>query len=345
MLKKNIAKKLYDRSIFIFRRDLRLEDNTALQKCLDDSTEVIPCFFLDEKQLKPSLNPYYGDFSVQFMCQSLIDLNEYLKENDSRLFLFKGEYTKFFEKIISQLKPQAIYLNEDYSPYSKERDLIIEKICKKISINFYSEHDYTLLEKDKVKLSTGKFYKKFTPYYRSAVQHQVRKPEKNTFKNYIKMGVKFDDEFLIDDLTTLYKKQEHSFIKGGRKEALKLLDNIKNLKNYDKIRDFPTKSTTNLSAYNKFGCISIREFYWKIKGELGSQGEPLLRQLYWRDFYYYILNFYPEVIEGAMKPNYRLINWENNEKLFDLWKNGMTGCPIVDAGMRCMNKTGYMNYS
>lgn len=339
---KPLTKKAFQRSLFIFRRDLRLDDNTSLLSCLASSNEVIPCFLFDDKQLNPKLNPFFGDFCVQFMIQSLKDLDQSLSLHNSRLFLFKGEYPDLISQVLEKTTPQAVYLNEDYSPYSIQRDNNIKELCKKSGISFFSLHDSTLLEKNKVLLSTGNFYKKFTPYYKTAIGFPVSKPQKNEFKNYIDKTNEFANEFPKDKIDSLYQPQADALLTGGRTQALEILSKIKTFSQYARTRDFPTLPTTRLSAYNKFGCVSIREVYWKVK-ELGSNAEVLLRQLYWRDFYYYILFYYPEVIEGAMKPNYKKVVWENNLELFNAWKEGRTGCPIVDAGMRCLNKTGYMH--
>ena len=340
---KNTIKNLKT-AIFIFRRDLRIEDNTGLNACLSAFHEVIPCFIFDEKQVVPSENPYFSSNSVQFMTESLISLDKNLQAFGSRLFYFHGKYPNVIEDILKSIKPEAVYLNEDYTPYSLERDALIANVCKNVGVEYMSFHDATLLEKDKVLLSTGAFYKKFTPYYRNASSLTIRKPIKlMSSPKFIPHSYKVYNEFPKEKLTELFQENKEIYVHGGREEASKLLEKVKNFGNYITIRDFPELSTTNLSASLKFGCISIREFYWTIKETLGSKGEPLIRQLYWRDFYSYILFYYPHVIKGPMKPSYASIKWDNNPKFFEAWKEGKTGVPIVDAGMRSLNATGYMH--
>lgn len=344
MTSKQSLKKIA-KTLFIFRRDLRIHDNIGLNSCLSTFTDVMPCFIFDEKQVLKAENPYFSNNSVQFMIESLKSLDKNLRDLGSRLFFFYGKYPLIIEEIIKSTNPEAIYLNEDYTPYSIERDKIIENACKKHGVKFLSFHDGTLLPKDKILLESGGFYKKFTPYYRQASRENIKKPEKITnSSNFLSKQIKVSIELPIEKIEEFYEENKEIYVHGGREEALKHLENIKNLGNYENSRDFPEFQTTNLSAYLKFGCVSIREVYWRVREVLGiKKGEPLLRQLYWRDFYAYILYYYPHVIKGAMKLSYNSIVWENDENYFECWKKGLTGSPIVDAGMRCLNKTGYMH--
>ena len=333
------------KALYIFRRDLRLEDNTGLNACLSSSYQVIPCFIFDEKQITPSQNPYHSQNSVQFMIESLFSLNESLHSFGSRLLFFKGTYPLIIEEIIKNVAPEALFLNEDYTPYARERDEFIAKACKEKGVKFNSFHDVTLLEKDKILLASGAFYKKFTPYYRQASGETIRKPIKLLDSpKFVPKTFKLPNEFPNEKIKEIFTENKNIHVHGGREEGLKHLVKAKGLTNYETTRDFPELNTTNLSAYTKFGCVSIREVYWGLKEALGSKkGEPLLRQLYWRDFYSYVLYYYPHVIKGPMKPNYANLKWENDEKMFEAWKEGKTGVPIVDAGMRSMNATGYMH--
>ena len=141
-----------------------------------------------------------------------------------------------------------------------------------------------------------------------------------------------------------YDENKKIEVKGGRKYAFKILKNLDKLKNYDLVRNLPSKNTSKLSAYNKFGCVSIRELYYAAKSKMADKSESFIRQLYWRDFYYYIGEFYPHIWDGPMKINYAGIKWwpNDHEDFLQKWKDGKTGCPIVDASMRHLNKTGYM---
>ena len=334
--------KLYDLSLFIFRRDLRLEDNKALINCLKQSKIVLLSFILDNKQLNQEKNEYFSHNLVQFMCESLIELNESLTQHGSRLHFFNGEMEDIINLICKEIKPSAIFFNEDITPYALKRDQLITDISQRYGIKTLSYQDMMLLPKEKVMQPNGKFYQKWTPYYKHAVTFDVDKPIKNTFSNYISSQITYPFEYPIKDLGKFYKFNPNIEVHGGRQYALKILESIKQFKNYTETRDYPTLPTTKLSAYNKFGCASIREVYHTMKKEIGKTTDQLIQQLYWRDFFYGVVFYYPHVIGQALRKEFNDIPWGNNAEWFNRWKEGTTGCPIVDAGMRHLNTTGYL---
>ncbi len=310
-------------ALFIFRRDLRLEDNTALLKALEESENVIPAFFLDPRQLKN--NDYFSENAYEFMIDSLKELDVELKRKGSKLYLFEAKP----EEVIKDLGVGSVYLNKDYTPFSKERDEKIKKVCEEENIGFKSYHDLLLNEPGKVLKDDGKPYTVFTHYFNKAVRNKVKKPVKNNYSNYYKGEIK--------NTVSLPSVESNPdlFVKGGRKEALDILK--KNLLRYDEERDYPSvKGTTGLSAHHKFGTISIRESYEAFKDV-----HALKRELYFRDFFTYIAHHHPWVFGKPFHKKYEKIKWEKEH--FDKWKKGMTGYPIVDAGMRELNKTGYMH--
>lgn len=207
---------------------------------------------------------------------------------------------------------------------------------------FNQYEDLMLLTKFKVLLDTGCFYKKFTPYYNNASTKKVKDVDDSDLDNYFKEKMELDCEYSKDKLDSLYKSNEKVPIKGGRQQALSILSKMEKFKNYAKDRNEPNKKTTQLSAYLKFGCVSIREVYIACKKIPSKDKEELIRQLYWRDFYLNIAFHYPHVVGNAMKPNYDKIEWKNNAEWIEKWKEGKTGYPIVDAGIRQMNQTGWM---
>jgi len=198
-----------------------------------------------------------------------------------------------------------------------------------------------LVAKDKILLSGGRFYQKFTPYYKTASSYPINSPEPNTFKNYLPKSEVFKGEFSFGEIDKFYVKNPDLEVHGGRTEALKVLNDMKKFKNYQQIRDFPALSTTKLSAHNKFGCVSIREVYHTAKQEFG-QSCTFIQQLFWRDFYYNVVFYFPHVFGKPMKEKYNNIEFENDPIHLEKWKSGNTGCPIVDAAMRHLNKKGYM---
>lgn len=340
--------KKYDTSIFIFRRDYRIEDNRGLIEALKNSERVIPIFILTPEQLDKKKNKYKSNNAVQFMITSLKELNNELHKHKSRLFYFYGVPDKVISKLLNNNKSiEAVYVNMDYSPYSIARDKKIKEVCDKHkskegeTVQFNSIHDGLLQEIGKIKNKTGDFYSKFTPFYNTAKAHKVLEPETNNKSNYIGGQTKMEGEYK-GKLEKFYKTNNQIWRVGGRIEGMKILNNLTKYSKYNKERNDLNKETTNLSAYIKFGCVSIREVYYGIKKKLGMKND-LIKQLYWRDFYHNILYAYPHVVNGAMREKYNKIEWNNNYSQFDKWCEGKTGFPIVDAAMRSMNQTGFMH--
>ena len=333
-------KKINKISVFIFRNDLRLEDNTGLIEALKNSEEVIPIFIFNKKQISKN-NEYRSLNSMQFIKNSLINLDLDLKKMGSQLYLFYDRIDHVLKKLKEDLKIDAVYLNKDYTPFSRIRDKQIKEFCEKNLIHFNSFEDKLLNEPKNVLKENGKPYSIFTPFFRKNSLLPVNIPINNTFSNYynLKMNFslkKFPKEFDYENLNI--------FVNGGRNEALNIIkEHLLGLDNYSSIRDYPELiGTSKLSAHLKFGTISIRELYYSIKDILGDE-HPLIRQLYWRDFFYSICYFFPKVFKTSFHEKYEKIEWENDNKKFEAWKLGKTGFPIVDAGMRELNKTGYMH--
>ena len=288
------SKKIHKLSIFIFRRDLRLDDNTGLFHALRLSEVVIPCFIFDINQIDETKNPYFSHNVVQFMIESLKDLNSQLAKHKSRLFFFHGEIENTFKHILNEFQPNAVFINEDVTPYAMKRDNKFKEVCEDRDLKFYSFSDTMLIAKDKILLSGGRFYQKFTPYYKNAMTFPVNEPEPNTFKNYYLSSEQVKGEYKFEDIDKFYTENKEIEIHGGRTEALKVIKGIHQFKNYKDIRDYPALSTSKLSAHNKFGTASIREVYYAAKEEFGVSC-TFIQQLFWRDFYYNIAFHYPHV--------------------------------------------------
>lgn len=342
--------KTHNKSIFIFRRDYRLYDNTGLIEALKKSVTVIPIFIFTPEQLIH--NDYKSDNAVQFMIESLEDLDNQLKEKGSRLFYFYGTPANVIKKILNNDKNiDAVFVNRDYTPYSKKRDTEIEEVCKKSKRTFESYEDCLLHPVGSIRSGSDEIYVKFTPYFRVASKVKVDDPNKNNYSNYIGKKSKIEGEY-TGSKKKFYKENENIAVHGGRDLGLKILVSIEKFKNYNKDRNTLAKPTTRLSAYIKFGCVSIREVYHKIKDKLGMKND-LIKQLHWREFYYNITEFYPNVLDDDWKKKnfkdyYKKIPWLTYEtasvvqkKHFEAWKKGETGYPIVDACMKQLS-SGYM---
>jgi deoxyribodipyrimidine photo-lyase len=332
---------MYEQSLFIFTRDLRLYDNTSLNLALKNSKKVIPIFIFNPLQLNEKQNSYKSNNCVQFMMECLDELNSELKKLGSRLFYFYGEPDKIINKIIKKIDIEAIFINRDYTPFSKKRQKQLEDLCKKNKLDFICEEDYMLTGSNEVLKADGTTYLKFTPYYRVAQKVKKRKIDTKKYKNYISKTLTFPFEYK-KSIHNFYEENNEVWVRGGRKNALNILSKIKKFKDYNREREIPSMlGTTSLSAYLKFNVVSIREVFNAFTTKLISSNH-LITQLYWRDFYMQIMDNH-NVINSAMKEDYNSIKWENNQIWIKKWKEGKTGIPIIDAAMRQMNKTGWMH--
>lgn len=312
-------------SLYIFHRDLRIIDNTALFKCLLESDKVIPCFIFTQEQISDE-NKFKSNNCLQYMLESLLDLDKYIKHvnSNSGLLTICGKYPEVLDEIRSRTDFSAIYSTLDYTPYATKRDDIIAEWCKVHNIEFFTYEDILLnpIINDKILTKSGNPYQKFTPYYNSATKLRAEKPKKIS-KDHYKKFTAYKSTCLQRIWKELPKNNKIEF-RGGRTQA------IKNI-----------KDSCGISAINKFGCLSIREVYWILK----KQEKEKIRGLYWRDFYYRIAWYFPYVISGKnrnFKEKYGKIDWVKNPASFSAWCEGKTGFPIVDASMRHMNTTGFM---
>ena len=325
------------RGLFIFRRDLRTHDNSGLIAANQECEEVLPCFIFNPEQIIN--NPYKGLPSFQFLLESLRDLENQLKELNTNLLVQKGNTIPVLKTIIKKHNIQAIYVNRDYTPFSQKRDTSIKGLCEQLNITFNQYNDALLTEPEFIQKSDGTPYTVFTPFYNKAKLSSIPLPRKlssNTFMNNTS-----NNNNIISDLLS---KMNAIQFPGGRSKALELLKEVATLQEYNNTKDTPSikNGTSSLSAHIKFGTISIREIHEKITQKLGKD-HPLIRQLYWRDFFHHIAFHYPHVFGNAFKKRYTHIPWSKDKKLFQFWCEGKTGFPIVDAGMRELNETGLMH--
>lgn len=330
--------KIFERSVFLFHRDLRLVDNIGLNEALGRSMVVIPCFIVDDRQV--GKNSYKSENAIQFMGASLRELDESLKKKGSLLQVFFGKTEEIIEHLCLTAKIDAVFANKDYTPFSKKRDALVAKVCQASGVDFLSFEDALLIAPDMLTKKDGAPYTIFTPFWRAASRLDIAMP-------ISRIGNNFYSKKLAGMLTNWIDKIpcEHNFhiaVGGGRKEALAILKNLGSFRNYDGVRDIPGISTTMLSAHNKFGTVSIREVWHRIADILGPH-HSLLRQLYWRDFFTHIAYHFPRVFGHAFHQKYDALSWRVSTKDFERWCQGETGFPIVDAGMRELNTTGFMH--
>lgn len=336
------AKNSKSYSLFIFRRDLRLSDNNGLNYAMKNCENIIPIFIFTPEQITKQ-NKYRSDSAVQFMCESLTELDKELRQNRSKLHIFYGDNIKVISKIINKIKIASVIFNMDYTPYARKRDKKIEKLCQKKEIECHIIEDYLLAPIGRFNKSNGEPYTIFTPFKNNGIKYKIDKPSNMRPKNLIKIkNIGETDIFIKGAKGRLYKENVDILVNGGRRNGLKLLKKIKNQTKYNTTRNTLIIPTTYLSAYIKFGCVSIREVYWEIKNNLRNNN--LVDQLFWREFYYYIAYHFPEVLRGKnFNKKYDGIKWKWSKTKYLKWCKGETGYPIVDAGMRELNRTGFMH--
>lgn len=330
--------KKYGLALHVFRRDLRLEDNTALIAALKSSEKVIPCFIFDPRQIEK--NDYKSTNCIQFMVNSLHVLDMDLKEQGGQLYLAYGEAEEVIAQLLKAHPIEAVFINHDYTPFSRKRDEKIKLISQQHHVIFSSHEDALLLAPEEVKKANQEPYTIFTPFYNKAMSLPLKPIQKNRYDNYYHGTLTLQDSATLRKLAA--KKNVNLFLQGGRKEGIHLLKNITSLKAYDIVRDIPARSaSSHLSAHNKFGTVSIREVYTVILNTFDKY-HGLIKELFWRDFFTHVAWHFPHVFGHAFYKKYDRLNWSKSQRKFQAWCQGETGFPIVDAGMRELNTTGYM---
>ncbi len=328
-------------SLHLFHRDLRLDDNTALLAAQQQSDTVIPCFIFEPKQVEK--NSYKSLAGIACMKESLHEVHTALQTYGSELFYFYGDTVTVLERIIQEQHVEAVFFNRDYTPFSRVRDEAIQALCKKLHIACFIFDDALLTTPEQVYTGAKKPYTIFTPFYTTAKKIPVATPKKNTGKHFFQGSIAFAqaEETVFQKVASELPKQ--SMHTGGRTAALAMLKRITTYKDYSDTRNLPAlDATTHLSHHHKFGTVSIREVYTSITTKL-PQAETLVRELYWRDFFSHIAYHFPHVFGASFHQEYDHIAWKNNTADFAAWCDGKTGFPIVDAGMRELNQTGFMH--
>jgi len=327
----------FDNGLFIFRRDLRIIDNNGLNLLNQTCNNIYTVFIFTPEQVGRQ-NEYKSDNAVQFMIESLMDLEDNIKKEGGKLYTFYGDNTNIIKTLIDALDIQTVCFNLDYTPYAIKRDTEIMEMCKKKDVVVQYDHDYYLHVPGSILTGSGAVYQKFTPYYNAAKSKPVQSPSGKRKISFAKTTKRLEKTISLDDAMDKFTKiNPNILVHGGRDNGLKQLKiAAKNIAHYAKTRDELSKSTSQLSAYIKFGCVSIREVYKHFRSKT-----DFIRQLYWRDFYANVLYAFPRVLGHALKPKYDKIKWHHNQRWFDAWSNGETGIPIVDASQRQLLQSGW----
>jgi len=330
--------RLYQKALFIFRRDLRLCDNTGLIEAARASELVTPCFIVDPRQA--SEHPYFSSKAFGFMILSLEDLAQQLSDAGAPLSIFEGQAEHVITRLNKRRDYDAIFLNKDYTPFSKKRDAAIAAACQRGGVDFHYCSDALLHEPHEVVTSSRAPYTMFSHFLKKARTIPVRQVEgiiPNNFSPYrATQAVSLED-------TALAQVHTEQMVEAGRAKVLEVLANMEQFEDYESTREHPARArTTRLSVHNKFGTCSIREVYHAVAGHFGPE-HRLVAELYWRDFYYYIASYFPHVFGHAFHRKYDALSWSDDVAAFNAWCHGRTGFPIIDAGMRQLNETGFVH--
>ena len=333
------AMSTHKRALHIFRRDLRIQDNTALNAALAASEEVVTCFIFNDAQV--GAHKHRSTNGLCFMIESLEELADEISSHNGKLFFFHGDHAAVVEQAIEEMKIEAVYFNKDYTPFSRKRDEAIEQVCARRGVACHQFSDALLKEPSAFGKDDGRPYTVYTPFFKRASRDPVDRPAKLVQGTFAKprpsLKTVAPREFWPEE------SAPDRVSKGGRTQALSILKGVKSYVNYEEERNLPAlKGTTLLAPHSKFGTVSIREVYHIIADALGV-GHTLIRELYWRDFFTHIAWHFPHVFGRAFYRHYDALEWSKDMKLFNAWCEGRTGFPIVDAGMRELVATGFMH--
>lgn len=312
-------------SIFWFRRDLRLEDNHALYEALKGPYPILPIFIFDT-EITDQFD--VDDARITFIHQSLQTISDSLNQYSSGIYCQKGKVLSIWENLVNKFNIQTVYTNEDYEPYAIQRDKHIEEYLTSKGIKFNLYKDQVIFAKDEVLKNDNTPYTVFTPYKNKWLEklsnNNVSYYDSSSLTNFVKHQLKFPNLSELEFKESAIKVREYK---------------IDHLDNYAETRNFPgLMQTSDLAPHLRFGTVSIRQILTKIKAN-----QIFVSELIWREFFMQILYHFPYVVANNFKRKYDFIEWRNDPNEFEKWKKGETGYPIVDAGMRELNQTGYMH--
>lgn len=321
-------------SIFWFRRDLRLDDNVGFLEALKGEHPVLPLFIFDKKILDKLPE---NDARVSFIFETLQNMRKELQENNSSsLAMFYGNPETIFKQLVSQYSITAVYTNHDYEPYAKKRDAAIRSLLEKENIEFLTFKDQVIFEKSDIVKDDGKPYVVYTPFKNK--WKSVFNAEKDLEIHYTSQHI---DNVVQNSRLPNLSLSDMGFTKSEI-EVPKYTVTPTLINNYEATRNFPAKEngTSRLGPHLRFGTISVRKM---MKKAIAEENEVFWSELIWREFFMQILWHFPHTTKESFRPKYDRIEWRNNEEEFKKWTKGETGYPLVDAGMRELNTTGYMH--
>lgn len=326
------------RGLFVFHRDLRLDDNIGLLRACEACDEVLPCFIVDPAQADGHRNPYRGEHAVRFLAGALLGLRRVVEEAGGTLSILSGDTPDVLRQILSSDNYCAVYANRDYTPFARRRGAALREICASFGVPLHLSDDALLQPPEAVHKENGAPYTVFTPFWRKHASLPVAAPKR--FRGALSLEALAGAS---NDVGTLFGLSDVPKADVGRLAALRTLSSLEDFRRYATLRDIPSlDATTHLSAHLKFGTCSPREAFAAIAATLGSS-HPLLRQLAWRDFCTHIAFHFPHVFGAPFHRRYDALAWSNDSAHLAAWTEGRTGFPLVDAGMRELATTGFMH--
>ena len=319
-------------NIFWFRRDLRLDDNAGFKAALRDEHPVLPIFIFDSEILDKLPE---DDARVTFIFENLQKMRDELQDKyGSSIAMYHGKPEKIFQELLKSYDIKKVFTNRDYEPYAKERDKEILELLEKKEIEFCDFKDQVIFEKDEVVKGDGDPYKVYTPY-KNLWMEEFKKKDLD-----FHYTTRFMDNFYENSRLPNLSLSDIGF----KESDLKVPDYQVTpglIKDYEGKRNFPAvEGTSRLGPHLRFGTVSVRQM---VRDANKEHNKTFLEELVWREFFMQILYHYPDTVTDAFKSKYDRIKWRNNKDEFEKWKNGETGYPLVDAGMRQLNKSGFMH--
>ncbi len=334
-------------SIVWLRRDLRLHDNAALYRALKEKTAVLPLFIFDRHILDELEDR--SDARVSFIHGVLTEIKQELQERGSDLLVYYGKPEEVWPEILTTYQVEAVYTNRDYEPYARQRDAQVQSLLATKGIGFHTFKDHVIFEEEEITKKAGGVYTVFTPYsrrWKAKLEERMERVEIDGEERELSYYFKpYPTEKYFAQLAAVSQSLHFPSLDemGFERSDLPIPPTAVRrglIKSYDKTRNFPAiEGTSRLGIHFRFGTISIREKAYRASQLNGTY----LNELIWRDFYSQILANFPKVVKDSFRPEYEFIEWRNDPQEFAAWCAGKTGYPIVDAGMRELNETGYMH--
>ncbi len=318
-------------SIFWFRRDLRLHDNKAFFHALQSEEKILPIFIFDIDILKKIPK---NDARISFIFSELSAMNAHLESFETEIKMFHGNPKEIFRSLMKKYNIVKVFTNHDYEPYAVKRDVDIKELLTTSKIDFQTHKDQVIFERNEITKKDGKPYVVYTPYSKKWLEkYETNKPENYPSEDFLKR---------------LYKKTKSKTLTLSDIGFIETNTPIKNyifnsriINEYEETRNFPAlDNTSKLGPHLRFGTVSVRQMVSRADAQ---ENKIFLKELIWREFFMQILWHFPETHKNSFKSKYDRIIWRNDEEEFKKWCDGNTGYPMVDAGMRQLNKTGFMH--